>query len=132
MERQHRLLQPGGLELWVVMDETVLRRPVAPAAVMREQIDRLIDIVALPNVTLQVIPFALYVHEGMYGPFHSFRFPFPELQDIVYVETVLGSFYVDQYPDVTAFSEALDRMSALAPPPQRTEAILGAIRKEIN
>jgi transcriptional regulator with XRE-family HTH domain len=132
MERQHRLLQPGGLELWVVMDETVLRRPVAPPAVMREQIDRLIEIVALPNVKLQVIPFALYIHEGMYGPFHIFRFPFSELQDIVYVETVLGSFYVDQYPDVTAFSEALDRMSALAPPPQRTEAILGAIRKEIN
>jgi len=68
----------------------------------------------------------------MYGPFHSFRFPFSELQDIVYVETVLGSFYVDQYEDVTAFSEALDRMSALAPPPQRTEALLGAIRKEIG
>jgi hypothetical protein len=114
------------------MDETVLRRPVAPPAVMRDQIDRLIEIVALPNVKLQVIPFALYVHEGMYGPFHSFRFPFPELQDIVYVESVLGSFYVDQYEDVTAFQEALDRMSALAPPPQRTEAVLSAIRKEIG
>jgi transcriptional regulator with XRE-family HTH domain len=132
LERQHRLLRPGGLELWVVMDETVLRRPVAPPAVMREQIDRLIEIVALPSVNLQVIPFALYIHEGMYGPFHVFRFPFPELQDIVYVETGVSSFYLDQYPDVTAFQEALDRMSALAPPPQRTEALLGAIRKEIN
>jgi transcriptional regulator with XRE-family HTH domain len=132
MDRQHRLLQPGGLELWVVMDETVLRRPVAPPAVMRDQIDRLIEIVALPNVKLQVIPFALYIHEGMYGPFHVFRFPFPELQDIVYVETGVSSFYLDQYPDVTAFQEALDRMSALAPPPQRTEALLGAIRKEIS
>jgi len=132
LERQRKLLAPGGLELWVVMDETVLRRPVAPPAVMRDQIDHLIELVALPNVKLQVIPFALYIHEGMYGPFHSFRFPFPELQDIVYVESVLGSFYVDQYEDVTAFSAALDRMSALAPPPQRTEAVLGAIRKEIG
>ena len=132
MERQHRLLRSGGLELWVVIDETVLRRPVAPPAVVRDQIDRLIEIVALPNVKLQVIPFALYIHEGMYGPFHVFRFPFPELQDIVYVETGVSSFYLDQYPDVTAFQEALDRMSALAPPPQRTEALLGAIRKEIN
>jgi transcriptional regulator with XRE-family HTH domain len=133
MERQqHRLVQPGGLELWVVMDETVLRRPVAPPSVMRDQIDRLIEIVALPNVKLQVIPFALYIHEGMYGPFHIFRFPFSELQDIVYVESVLGSFYVDQYDDVTAFQEALDKMSALSPPPQRTEALLGSIRKEIS
>lgn len=131
MERQRRLLQPGGPEFWVVMDETVLRRPVAPPEVMRDQIDRLIELVALPNVKLQVIPFALYLHEGMYGPFQLFRFPFPELQDIVYVETALGSFYVDQYDDVTAFAEALDKMSAQAPPPQRTEAFLGAIRKEI-
>jgi transcriptional regulator with XRE-family HTH domain len=131
MERQRRLLAPGGLELWVVMDETVLRRPVAPPGVMREQVDRLTEVVSLPNVQLQVVPFALYVHEAMYGPFHSFRFPFPELQDIVYVETVLGAFYVDQYEDVTAFQAALDKMSALAPPPQRTEALLGAIRKEI-
>lgn len=132
MERQRKLLRPGGLELWVVMDETVLRRPVMAPAMMRDQIDRLIELVALPNVKLQVIPFALFIHEGMYGPFHIFRFPFEELQDIVYVETVLGSFYVDQYDDVTAFQKALDRMSAQAPPPQRTEALLGAIRKEVS
>jgi hypothetical protein len=114
------------------MDETVLRRPVVTPKVMRDQIDHLIEVVALPTITLQVIPFALYVHEGMYGPFQIFRFPFKELQDIVYVETVLGSFYVDQYDDVTAFQAALDRMSALAPPPKRTEALLGAIRKEIK
>jgi transcriptional regulator with XRE-family HTH domain len=132
MERQRKLLQSGDVEHWVLMDETVLRRPVAPPAVMQDQIDHLIDLVALPNVTLQVIPFALYLHDGMYGPFHIFRFPFPEMQDIVYVETVLGSYYVDQYDDVAAYQEALDRMSALAPPPQRTEAFLGAIRKEVS
>jgi transcriptional regulator with XRE-family HTH domain len=132
MDRQQRLLQPGAPEFWVVMDETVLRRPLAPPAVLGEQIDRLIDLAALPNVTLQVIPFALYIHEAMYGPFQIFRFPFPELQDIVYVETVLGAFYVDQYDEVTAFAEALDRMSARALPPQRTGAFLGAIRKEIK
>ncbi len=132
MERQRRLLAPGGPQLWVVMDETVLRRPVAPPEVMREQIDRLIEAAALPNVKLQVIPFALCIHEAMYGPFHLFRFPFQELQDIVYIENLLGATYLDQYDDVTAFAEALDRMSAQAPPPQRTEAFLSAIRKEVK
>jgi transcriptional regulator with XRE-family HTH domain len=132
MERKRRLVQPAGPEFWVVMDETVLRRPVAAPKVMRDQIDHLIEVVALPNIKLQVIPFALYIHEAMYGPFQIFRFPFPELQDIVYVETVLGAFYVDQYDDVSAFQVALDRMSAQVPPPQRTEALLGAIRKEVK
>jgi transcriptional regulator with XRE-family HTH domain len=132
MERKRRLVQRSGPEFWVLMDETVLRRPVVAPKVMRDQIDHLIEVVALPNINLQVMPFGLYVHEAMYGPFQMFRFPFKELQDIVYVETVLGAFYVDQYDDVTAFRAALDKMSAAAPPPQRAEAVLGAIRKEIK
>ena len=132
MQRQQLLLRPGGPELWAVIDETVLRRPVAPPEVMRDQVDKLIDAVALPNVRLQVIPFALCVHDGMYGPFHLFRFPFPELPDIVYVENLIGAVYLDQYEDVTAFAEALDRMSAQALPPQRTETFLAGVRKEIS
>ena len=132
LQRQQLLVRPGGPELWAVIDETVLRRPVVPPEVMRDQIDKLIDAVALPNVRLQVIPFALCVHDGMYGPFHVFRFPFPELPDIAYAENLPGAVYLDQYEDVTAFAEALDRMSAQAPPPQRTEAFLAGVRKEIS
>lgn len=132
MQRQRTLLQPGGTELWVVIDETVLRRPVAPSGVMRGQIDHLIELAALPNVTLQVIPFGLFVHEAMYGPFYIFRFPFPELQDIVYIENVSGSGYVDQHDSVAVFVEALDRISAKAPLPTHTGAFLTEIRKEIR
>jgi transcriptional regulator with XRE-family HTH domain len=131
-QRQKLLTQPGAPDLWVVMDETALRRRVAPPDVMRAQIERLIDAVAMPNIRLQVIPFALCVHEGMYGPFHIFRFGYSELPDIVYVENVLGAIYLDQYDDVAAFQEALDRMSAQALPLHRTEAFLDAIRKEIS
>ena len=132
MQRQRTLLRPGGTELWVVIDETVLRRPVVPPEVMRAQADRLIELAALPNVTLQMVPFGLFIHEAMYGPFYVFRFPFPELQDIAYTENVSGSGYVDQHDDVAAFVEALDRISAQVPPPQRTEALLTEIRKEIR
>lgn len=132
MRRKQALLQPGRTEFWVVIDETVLRRPVAPPEVMQAQVDHLIDLVGLPNVTLQVIPFGLFLHEAMYGPFYIFRFPFAELQDIVYVENVAGSGYVDQHDNVAAFVEALDRISAQAPPPRRTQALLTEIRKEIS
>ena len=132
LQRQRTLLQQGGTELWAVIDETVLRRPVARPEVMRAQIDHLIELVARPNVTLQVIPFGLFLHEAMYGPFYIFRFPFPELQDIVYFENVAGSGYVDQHDNVAAFVEALDRISAQVPPPQRTETLLTEIRKEIR
>ena len=132
LQRQQTLLQPGGTEFWAVLDETVLRRPVTAPEVMRAQVDHLIELAARPNVTLQLVPFGLFIHEAMYGPFYIFRFPFPELQDIAYTENVAGSGYVDQHDDVAAFVEALDRISAQVPPPQRTEALLTEIRKEIR
>ena len=131
MERQRLLGQARMPELWIVMDETALRRPVVPPQVMRGQIDRLIEACAAPNINLQIIPFALTVHEAMYGPFLIFRFHHQELRDIVYLENVLGAVYLDQYEDVVSFQQALDRMSAQALPLPRTEAFLGAIRKEI-
>ncbi|MCO8306158.1 Scr1 family TA system antitoxin-like transcriptional regulator, partial [Streptomyces sp. RKCA744] len=70
-------------------------------------------------------------HPAMYGPFHIFRFPIPELPDIAYTETLVSGSYFDQRDDVSAFLEALDRMCAQAAPAQTTQAILSRIRKEI-
>jgi hypothetical protein len=109
----------------------VFRRPMVPPDVMRAQIDRLIEATERPNIKLQIMPFALCSHEGMYGSFHIFRFPHDEISDIVYVENLVGAVYLDEYDDVTRFQEALDRMCAHALPVQRTGEFLGAIRKEL-
>ncbi|MFF7728759.1 helix-turn-helix domain-containing protein [Streptomyces sp. NPDC008001] len=130
-ERQTLLTREGAPLLWVVMDETVLRRPIGGPDIMREQIARLAEATAMPNVRLQVMPFAAGPHPAMYGPFHIFRFPLPELPDIAYAENLVGASYFDQRDDVSAFLEALDRMCAQAAPAQTTEAVLGGIRKEI-
>ncbi|MEU5191218.1 helix-turn-helix transcriptional regulator [Streptomyces klenkii] len=130
-ERQSLLTREGAPLLWVVMDETVLRRPIGGPDIMREQVSRLAEATTLPNVRLQIMPFAAGPHPAMYGPFHIFRFPLPELPDIAYAENLVGASYFDQREDVSAFLEALDRMCAQAAPAQTTEAVLGGIRKEI-
>ncbi|MFI9029886.1 helix-turn-helix domain-containing protein [Streptomyces sp. NPDC053560] len=131
MERQSLLRRDNAPMLWAVLDETVLRRPVGGSEVMREQIGRLIEATELPNVRLQVIPFAAGPHPAMYGPFHIFRFPIPELPDIAYAESLVGAVYFDQRGDVSQFLEALDRMCAQAAPAHRTAALLSGFRKEI-
>lgn len=131
IERQALLTKPNAPKLWVVMDETVFRRPVARPEVLRAQIDRLIQAAALPNVTLQVMPFAAGPHPAMYGPFHIFRFRFRELPDIVYSESLTGANYIDDRDDVSSYLEALDRMCTQAQPAPNTEALLGGFRKEI-
>ncbi|MEU8826937.1 helix-turn-helix transcriptional regulator [Streptomyces sp. NPDC048636] len=131
MERQALLTRDRPPMLWVVMDETVLRRPIGGSETMRAQIARLIEVAEAPHIRLQVMPFDAGPHPAMYGPFHIFRFPIPELPDIAYTETLVSGSYFDHRDDVSAFLEALDRMCAQAAPAQTTQAILGGIRKEI-
>ncbi|MEU3464821.1 helix-turn-helix transcriptional regulator [Streptomyces sp. NPDC006733] len=131
LERQALLTREKAPLLWVVMDETVLRRPIGGVDVMRAQIAHLAELTAMPNVRLQVMPFTAGPHPAMYGPFHIFRFEIQELPDIAYTESLIGGAYFDERDDVSAFLEALDRMCAQAAPAQSTKAILGGIRKEI-
>ncbi|MGW4906431.1 helix-turn-helix domain-containing protein [Streptomyces sp. NPDC004270] len=132
MRRQELLTRQAPPRLWVVMDETVLRWPVGGAGVMRAQIDHLIEINRLPNVTLQIMPFANGPHPAMRaGAYHLFRFRAPELPDIVYLNGLVGAVYLDKSEDVVVYREALDRLGAQAAPARKTEVFLGAIRKEL-
>ncbi|MDT0308703.1 helix-turn-helix transcriptional regulator [Streptomyces sp. DSM 44917] len=131
LARQEVLARKQPPLLWVVMDETVLRRPIGRPHVMRAQITRLIEQTAQPHVRVQVMPFSAGPHPAMYGPFHLFRFPLAELSDVACAESLVGAAYFDQRDDVSAFREALDRMCAQAAPVHRTEAILSGIRKEL-
>ncbi|MFD5390807.1 helix-turn-helix domain-containing protein [Streptomyces sp. NPDC127074] len=131
MERQALLTRRDAPRLWVVMDETVLRRQVGSAAVMRDQIDRLLESVEMPHITLQISEFTSGHHPGTYGPFVLFRFAVPELPDMVYVEYLTGAVYLDERIEVASHLEALDRMAAQAATARRTKEILRDFRKEL-
>ncbi|MFG2191929.1 helix-turn-helix domain-containing protein [Streptomyces sp. NPDC048639] len=131
MERQNLLSRPGGPKFWVVMDETILHRPVGCSELMRAQVDRLLEAASLPHVTLQIAEFASGHHPGTYGPFVLFRFALPELPDMVYVEYLTGAVHLDERREVASHLEVLDRMAAQAATAQRTRDILREFRKEI-
>ncbi|MEV6652058.1 helix-turn-helix transcriptional regulator [Streptomyces sp. NPDC051219] len=131
MERQSLLTRPEAPKFWVVMDETVLRRPVGEPGVMAAQLDRLLEASRLPNVTLQIAEFATGHHPGTYGPFVLFRFAVPELPDMVYSEYLTGAVYLDARTEVASHLEVMDRMAAQAATAQRTKEILKDLRKEL-
>ncbi|MFF8468899.1 helix-turn-helix domain-containing protein [Streptomyces griseus] len=56
-ERQVALIRTPPPLVFVVLDESCLRRPVGEAATMDGQWKRLVDFAALPNTVLQVAPF---------------------------------------------------------------------------
>ncbi|MDQ8701647.1 helix-turn-helix transcriptional regulator [Streptomyces sp. LHD-70] len=131
MQRQELLAQDDAPRLWVVMDETVLRRTVGGPEVMRAQLDRLLEATQLPHVTLQVAEFAQGHHPGTYGPFVLFRFGVPELQDMVYAEYLTGAVYLDRRAEVVTYLEVMDRMAAQSATAHRTKEILRGLRKEL-
>ncbi|WP_327238037.1 helix-turn-helix domain-containing protein [Streptomyces sp. NBC_01317] len=131
LERQTLLTRSDAPVVWAVLDETVLRRPVGSPALMRAQIDRLLEASELPHVTIQMAEFASGHHPGTYSPFTLFRFDLPELPDMVYIEHLTGALYLDGHAEVTAHMEAMDRMVAHAESAHRTRRLIAGIRAEL-
>ncbi|MCS0637951.1 helix-turn-helix transcriptional regulator [Streptomyces sp. LP05-1] len=132
MRRQELLARTDAPRFWVIMDETVLRRPVGGGPeIMRGQLDRLIEEAERPHITLQLAEFSSGHHPGTYGPFVLFRFAVPELPDMVYSEYLTGAVYLDARPEVAVHLEVMDRMAAQAATAQRTKEILRELRKEL-
>jgi hypothetical protein len=119
-------------ELWVVVDEAALRRPIGGREVLREQIEALIELSDLPNVRLQIIPFLAGGHAAAGGAFTILRFPEDELPDVVYVEQLTSALYLDKREDRDQYGIAMERLCVEAEPPTRTVEILDKLLQEID
>jgi len=128
--RQTVLTQPDAPQLWAVLDEAALRRPVGGRQVIHEQLERLIDASKLPNVTLQVLPLAAGAHPALVSAFSVLRFPDQELPDVVYVEHLTSALYLDRREDVDQYLHVMESICVLAAPPGRTTEILHGILRE--
>ncbi|MCG7209237.1 MULTISPECIES: helix-turn-helix domain-containing protein [Streptomyces] len=131
LRRQALLERADAPTLWVVMEEAVLHRVVGGPEVMREQIERLLEVSELKHVSVDVVPFTAGAHVGACAPFTYFRFAEPELPDVVYSEILSGAMYLDQRSDVVAHLEAHNRMSLLTSDAQ-SRALLNRMRKEYS
>ncbi|HUK67600.1 MAG TPA: helix-turn-helix transcriptional regulator [Streptosporangiaceae bacterium] len=131
MARQRLLEGDDPLNLWAVVDEAALRRPLGSQAVMREQISHLMDVTAVPHVTLQVIPFHSGGHAAAGGPFSILRFAEPDLPDIVYLEQLTSALYLDKREDVDHYLAVMERLCLEAEPATDTTEVLGRILKEL-
>jgi transcriptional regulator with XRE-family HTH domain len=130
MKRQQVLTRSDAPQFWAVVDEAALRRPMGSPVVMAAQLERLIKVCELPNVTLQVLPFHVGAHAAEAGAFTILRFPEPDLPDVVYIEQLTGALYLDKRDDVDAYMGAVDRLSVESAPPRTTVEILDSILQE--
>ncbi|MEW2144679.1 helix-turn-helix transcriptional regulator [Micromonospora vinacea] len=127
MQRQQLLQRSNPPQLWAVVDEAALRRPIGGAEVMRGQLTALIEATKSPHIRLQVIPFAAGGHAAAGGAFTILRFGDQELPDIVYIEQLTSAIYLDKRDDLDYYAVAMERLCVEAEPPERTAEILGRL-----
>ena len=131
LRRQEVLTAPGAPTLWAVIDEAALRRSLNGPELLRAQLDHLLAMNELPNVSVQIAPLSFGGHAAAGGPFSILRFAEPDLPDIVYLEQLTSALYLDKRSDVEHYALVMDRLCAHIEPPDRTAAIIDAIRKSI-
>jgi transcriptional regulator with XRE-family HTH domain len=116
MRRQSLLDAEAPPQLWAVVDEAVLRRPLGGAKAMRGQLEHLRDMTELPNVTLQMVPFNRGGHAAAGGPFSILRFAERDLPDVVYLEQLTSALYLDKREDVDHYHMVMERLCIDAQP----------------
>jgi transcriptional regulator with XRE-family HTH domain len=131
MARQTVLTGEHPPRLWAVVDEAALRRPVGGREVMRGQLERLIAAAKLPNVTLQVLPFAGGAHPAMAGAFSILRFADRELPDVVYLEHLTNAVYLAKRDEVERYLDVMELLCVASEPPARTVELLTKILDEL-
>ncbi|MFE9253890.1 helix-turn-helix domain-containing protein [Streptomyces sp. NPDC006879] len=124
LERQKILVSETSPVFHAVLDEAALRRPYGDRAVMRGQLEHLIEISERPNVTLQVMPFSFGGHAGESGAFTLLRFPESDLQDLVYLEQLTSALYLDKAEEVAQYERAMERLRRDCPDPGATRDLL--------
>jgi transcriptional regulator with XRE-family HTH domain len=114
MARQSLLIQDDPIDLRVVLDEAVLSRPVGGDTVMHDQLDGLIGAAALPNVTLQILPFAAGAHAGMDGAFAILDFEEERDTNVVLTENATGGLLLEKSEELQKYTSIFESIRAAA------------------
>ncbi|MEE1928244.1 helix-turn-helix transcriptional regulator [Streptomyces sp. TRM 70351] len=130
IERQRILSRPSPPELWVVLDENVLRRRMGTAEVMRAQLEHLLTAGETPSTVIQMVPYDVGGHAGVGGPFSALTLD--EGPDVVYVEGFLQGQILGEPAHVREATRAYDLLTADALSPARTRKVLSDTLKELT
>ena len=105
-------------------------RPIAGRRGLRAQLEYLLEVTALPNVSVQVLPWHLSGFAAE-GAFALLRFAEPELPNITYVKHLTGALFLEKLDEIEAYSRSLDRLAVDAETPDRSRQLLSKRLAEI-
>jgi transcriptional regulator with XRE-family HTH domain len=129
-QRQKLLFSENAPQVVAVMDEGALHRLIGGPGVLRAQLQHLLELSELPNVSVRVLPFDFVGYPGGGGPFTLLRFPDEELPDVGYVEQLTGAMYIDKPEEVEQYRRVMAGLLAGSLPEQATQERLRTFLRE--
>jgi transcriptional regulator with XRE-family HTH domain len=127
MTRQRLLFLEKGPRFEAVVDESVLHRVVGSPAVMRAQLERLLELSELPSVTLRVIRYEAGALPAGNNKFIILSFAQPTLADVVFIEGLTGDLYLEDPTDIGAYKATYRTLVRLAADPEATRKTIAAL-----
>ncbi|MEV8444990.1 MULTISPECIES: helix-turn-helix domain-containing protein [Streptomyces] len=125
LSRQDRLTGPDRPELWIILDESVLRRPVGGSSVMRGQLEHLLKMAEEPNITVQVLPFNQGEHDAMGGSLTLLVMP--DGSHVAYTEGAHYGQLTEEPDEVERFELTYDDLRAMALAPRASLDLIRSV-----
>jgi transcriptional regulator with XRE-family HTH domain len=117
--------------LWVVMDESAIRRRVGGREVMRMQIEHMIELSSRPNVVIQVMPFNASLRVAFDASFTIMTFPNQADPDVVSVGYPTGMLLIEDLTEVDQYNTLFQHLQAAALSPDDSVALMRSALREL-
>jgi hypothetical protein len=125
--RQQILTKENAPQVDIVLDEAVLHRPLGGSAVMYGQLSHIIKVAEQPNVSVQIIPFAVGAHPALESNFTILDFA-GQAPTIVYAEGLIGQIYLEKQQDLDRYLLALELLRGMALSPTDSAELIAEFR----
>ncbi|WP_182873851.1 helix-turn-helix domain-containing protein [Microbispora sp. H10670] len=132
MARRTLLSRSDAPELYAVMDEGVIRRPIGGNRVMCDQLEALLNAARRPNVTIRILPYSAGEHAGLEGAFTVLSFAEEEDPDVAYVEGTAGDVYVESTDHVDRYRSAFEQICDAALPTEESLKLISDAKDNLS
>jgi transcriptional regulator with XRE-family HTH domain len=126
LARQRILTQAQPPTFAVVLDEAALHRLVGGRQVMADQLAKILDMSALPNIKVQILPFELGAHPALESNFTILGLP-DRTPGVVFVEGMIGSTYLDRSEDLKKYHNVFNKLQSIALSPKDTGDLIAKL-----
>jgi len=110
----------------------VFYRIMGTESIMQRQLERLIEVSARPNVTIQVLPFVVGAHAGLDGTFAILEYEELADPDVVFAENAAGGLFLEKDDELRRYKFIFDRLQATALPPAESVEFIAEKAKEFR